>query len=251
MYMPAEPPHLTAFNLINAVDVEETDRKILAYQRENAEQIDMQSSFEDKHAELIRAQDEEERRRKQEQAAEFAQRDAAERAEREKEEQELLQLLEASGEGEDASKVIRKHRAVALKRSSARMASDTTQSSHTGAGSGKPSLLSRYAGFNRNSFAAEQNKKDPFAPEDPMADYDTAFYDYRDLFTLRSVEQPYVDKGTHEVLRDGKKQGGGFDVRKSVWERAIRSAVMGLWTPLVGVSDAGVKTDRDGDAVMS
>ena len=243
---------LAAFNLINAVDVEETDRKIMAYQRENAEQIDMQSSFEDKHAELIRAQDEDERRRKQEQAAEFAQRDAAERAEREKEEHELLQLLEASGEGEDASKVIRKHRAVALKRSSARMASDTTQAPQAGAGAGeKPSLLSRYAGFSRKSFAAEQDKRDPFAPEDPMADHDTAFYDYRDLFTLRSVEQPYVDRGSQEVLGDGKKQGGGFDVRKSVWERAIRSAVMGLWTPPVGALGSGVRTDRDGDAVMS
>lgn len=131
------------------------------------------------------------------------------------------------------------------------MASDTTQNSHAGAGSGKPSLLSRYAGFNRKSFAAEQDKKDPFAPEDPMADYDTAFYDYRDLFTLRSVEQPYADKGTHDVLRDGKKQGGGFNVRKSVWERAIRSAVMGLWTPPVDATGPSVKTDRDGDAVMS
>ena len=76
-------------------------------------------------------------------------------------------------------------------------------------------------------------EKDPYEPEDPMADYDENWYDYRDMFELRDREKPYVDAATEAALQDKKKLAGGMDVRKSVWERSVRSAVMGLWTPPV------------------
>jgi len=66
-------------------------------------------------------QDEEERRLRTERAAEFARQDELDKIEKEKDEQELIKALEA-GEG-SADKIIKKQKAVALKRSSARMAS--------------------------------------------------------------------------------------------------------------------------------
>lgn len=218
----------TAFNLINQVDVEETERRLQAYARENAEQIDMQSSFEDRQAELVRLQDEEDRRQKAERAAEFAKQDALDKEERAQQERNIIQALE-EGEG-SAEKIVKKQRAVALKRSSARQALDPLPPNTSNS---KPSLLSKYAGFNRANFAAGNIEKDPFEPEDPMADYDQNWYDYRDLFTLRDLSRPYVEQATEAALHDRKKLAGGMDVKRSVWERSVRSAVMGLWTPPV------------------
>jgi CDK-activating kinase assembly factor MAT1 len=213
---------LTAFNLINSIDVEETDRRIAAYQRENAEQIDMQSSFEDQQADLVRLRDEEERRQRAERAAAFAQQDAEDRKEREEAELELIRALETSDETATAKEVIKKQRAVALKKSSARHALPPAPNTSDS----KPSLLSKYLGFNRSNFS--EPEKDAFEPEDPMEDYDTLFYDYRDLFELREESYPYRDASTEAALHDLKKRAGGFDVKMSVWERSVRSAVMGL-----------------------
>ena len=212
--------------------MEETERRLQAYARENAEQIDMQSSFEDRQAEMVRLQDEEERKQKLERAAEFAKQDALDKAERAREERDIIQALE-EGEG-SADKIVKKQRAVALKRSSARQAFDPLPPNTSNS---KPSLLSKYAGFNRANFAAAAGgvEKDPFEPEDPMADYDENWYDYRDLFELRETNRPYVDPATEAALQDRKKLAGGMDVKKSVWERSVRSAVMGLWTQPVRV----------------
>ena len=150
------------------------------------------------------------------------------KAERAREEREILQALE-EGEG-SADKIIKKQRAVALKRSSARQAFDPLPPNTSNS---KPSLLSKYAGFNRANFNSANVEKDPYEPEDPMADYDENWYDYRDMFELRDREKPYVDAATEAALQDKKKLAGGMDVRKSVWERSVRSAVMGLWTPPV------------------
>jgi hypothetical protein len=42
-----------------------------------------------------------------------------------------------------------------------------------------------------------------------------------------------VDPVSADMLRDEKALAGGFEAHK-VWERAVRSAVMGLWLPPVG-----------------
>ncbi|KAK9895734.1 CDK-activating kinase assembly factor [Cystobasidium minutum MCA 4210] len=211
------------FNLINSIDVEETDRRILAYQRENAEQIDTQLSYEDQQAELVRLRDEEERRLKAERALEFAKQDAEEKKERQAAENELIRALEETSDDVSAKEVIKKQRAVALKKSSARHA---LQSTAPNTSDSKPSLLSKYMGFNRSTFS--QQEKDQFEPEDPLQDYDTLWYDYRDLFELKSEENTYRDEPSEAAIRDAKKRAGGFDVKISVWERSIRSAVMGL-----------------------
>lgn len=204
------------------MDVEETDRRILAYQRENAEQIDVQASQEEREAELVRLQDEEERRLRRERALEFAKRDEEDRRERMRDETELINALE-QGEG-SVDKILRKQKAVALKRSSARVANNDLPPNTA---SGRPSLLSKYLQYNKAG-GARADPVDEFAPEDPMSDYDTSWYDYRDLFVVR---QSYEDPTGAACLRDPVKQlAGGFDVSKSVWERALRSAVMGLWT---------------------
>ena len=215
---------MAAFNLINQVDVEETDKRILAYQRENAEQIDLQSSNEERQSEMVRLQDEDDRRQRAQRAADFAKQDEVDRAERKQDESELIKLLQESDV--PALLVLQKQKAVALKRSSARMASDSVPPNTANS---KPSLLSKYMQYNRSNFP-EREIKDPFEPEDPMADYDENWYDYRDLFELGIKGKEYMDSGIQDALSDTKKLAGGFDVVKSVLERALRSAVMGLWT---------------------
>lgn len=225
------------------MDVEDTDRRIAAYQRENAEQIDMQSSYEDRQSEMVRLQAEDERRLKAQRAAEFAEQDEKDKAERERDEKELIRMLEESDA--PAAQVIKKQRAVALKKSSARAALDANRPPNTA--NSQPSLLSKYMSYNRAAFG--EVEKDPYEPEDPLADYDEGWYDYRDLFTLRSTDNPYSDRGTEDALLDRRKLAGGFDVRASVWERAIRSAVMGLWSRPKGAKlggdpgDGGMQVD--------
>ena len=214
------------------MDVEETDRRILAYQRENAEQIDLQSSHEERHSELVRLQDEDERRQRVERAAEFAKQDEEDKFSRKLDESELIKLLEESDA--PAQEVLKKQRAVALKRSSARMALDSAPPAPNTENS-KPSLLSKYLQFNRSNYS-ETDVADSFEPEDPMADYDENWYDYRDLFTLRGTSAGYEDQATREAMSDIKKLAGGYDSRRSVWERAVRSAVMGLWTRPMGIA---------------
>lgn len=149
-------------------------------------------------------------------------------------EEELIRALEESDES-SAKEVIKKQRAVALKKSSARHA---LQSNIPNNSDSKPSLLSKYMSYNRSTFSEQE--KDIYQPEDPMEDYDMLWYDYRDLFELRRADQPYRDEVSESALRDVKRIAGGFDVRTSVWERSIRSAVMGLTVrPLSGVHEEG------------
>jgi CDK-activating kinase assembly factor MAT1 len=183
-------------------------------------------------------QDEEERRLRTERAAEFARQDELDKIEKEKDEKELIKALEA-GEG-SADKIIKKQKAVALKRSSARMASSNFPPNTE---TGRPSLLSKYLQFNKSNFS-EADKQDALLPEDPISDYDQKWYDYRDLFKLRATSTGYVDQASEDLLNDTKKLAGGFDIAKSVWERATRSAVMGLWvTPLGADSASGMEID--------
>jgi len=233
------------FNLINQVDVEETDRRIAAYQRENAEQIDQQSSFEDKQAEMFKLRDEEERRERMERTKVFAQQDEQDKLEKKKFENDLIEELEKSESS--AADVIKKQKAVALKRSSAR---GTDFGVPPNTSDSKPSLMSKYLSYNRSTFS--EKEKDPYEPEDPLVDYDASWYDYRDLFTLRGGNVDageteggyYRDQTTTDALHDAKKLAGGFNVVQSVWERAVRSAVMGLWTaPLGGESGSAMQVD--------
>jgi hypothetical protein len=97
------------------------------------------------------------------------------------------------------------------------------------------------------------NNLKPAVPEeetiDIFADID-AWDDYSSLFTLPKSPADVVDPVCEGVARDEKALAGGFEVHK-VWERAVRSAVMGLWIPppppeegfqsaISGVSDVDV-----------
>lgn len=242
-----------AFNLINEVDVEETDRQIKAYQQENAEQIDVSASYAEREAELVRLRDEDEKKARQARAAEFLAQDAEDKREKAKDERELIQALEDSAntdaadgpldEAEQAKKakdIVKQHRAVALKRSSARVAASAVAPRSDLPDNSPSSLLSKYLRLNKSAVI----EKDPFEPENPLVDYDTFYYDYRDLF---SIENSYVDESTNGALQsDPRKLAGGFDAKSSVWERCLRSAVMGLW--ITPVPD---ESRNNGDVTMA
>ena len=242
----------TAFNLINEVDAEETERQILAYQRENAEQIDVSATYAEREAEHVRSRDEEERKQRQARAAEFAAIDEEDKRERKRDEKELINKLEAEEGGSSsasAQRIIKQHRADAAKRSAARLAAHENKPPNTS--DSAPTLLSKYLGFSRHSKMQQEVQVDMFAPEDPLSDYDTLWYDYRDMFTLQST---YMDEPADQAMqgKDGQRRSaGGFIPQVSVWERCIRSAVMGLWMPPLGVKVANAESGESGDAVMS
>lgn len=189
----------------------------------------------------MRLRGEEERKERLERAKQFAMQDELDRLEKKKFENELIEELEKSDKS--AAEVVRKQKAVALKRSSAR-GSDFGVAPNTS--DAKPSLMSKYLSYSRSMLA--EKEKDPYEPEDPMADHDACWYDYRDLYELRAGEADageagggyYRDQHTVDALHDTKRLAGGFNVVTSVWERAVRSAVMGLWIPpLVGPGNDG------------
>lgn len=193
---------------------------------------------------------------KTERALEFAKQDEEDKVLKQQAEKDLIKALEESENSESANNIIKKQRAVALKKSSARHAlvyNDNPLDSN------KPSLLSKMMGYNRSTFGShQQNDENSYAPEDPLSDYDSLYYDYRDLFELREEEKSndgttyYRDSQSENALHDLKKMAGGLDVRSAIWERSIRSAVMGLWTMPLGVvgGHQSGQVEVTGDAVM-
>ncbi|KAF8522109.1 CDK-activating kinase assembly factor [Hysterangium stoloniferum] len=210
------------FNLINEIDVPETEARIVAYRAENAALIQLNIQREKLEAQEI--QDEEERERKDREARmrELRQEEEEERLEKEKERKAILEGL-SSKEG-SASRIIAKTRAEAHKRSAARAALSSAPSHrHTRS---RPVPVSAV----------------PDVPHVPLTD---DWYTYDDKFTLRT---DYNDPPSVAVRADheGLMRAGGYRVEEA-WERAIRMSIAGLEiTPLqtirVAVTDVLMTT---------
>jgi CDK-activating kinase assembly factor MAT1 len=145
-------------------------------------------------------------------AQELLREEEEEREEREKGRREIIDRLETSDK--NAAKVIAQSRAKAIKRSSAKSVAAVTQShAHL--------LRSR----------AAQSTDVPDVPHVPLQDN---WYAYEDLYV---VKESYHDPASMAVRedREGIMRAGGYRVEEA-WERALRSAVAGLYLPpLVGL----------------
>ncbi|KAF7974557.1 hypothetical protein HWV62_11914 [Athelia sp. TMB] len=206
-----------AFNLINEIDIPETEKRIQAYRAENAALIELNIHREEQYAQALKEQEESERRDREQRAAEARREEEEEREERERGHRDIIDNLETSDK--DAAKVIARSRAAALKRTSARTTSATTIQS------------SSYAQLLRQR--AAQSAVIPDVPHVPLQD---DWYAYEDMYTLKAV---YQDSSSDAVRRDreGIMRAGGYQVQDA-WERAIRSAVAGLEVPpLIGLDD--------------
>ena len=225
-----EAERAAAFNLINDIDVPQTEARIAKYKQENAALIELNIQREEQYAQYLKEQEEAERQEREQRALELRRLEEEEREEREKGRQELIDKLETSTK--DAAKLVARSRAEAQKRASARATTTAFQTT---------SKLLR----NR----ANQGTIVPDVPHIPLQD---DWYAYEDKFTLRDR---YDDPVSDAVRRDreGIMRAGGYRVEEA-WERAIRYAVASLdLLPLQGLqSDATAQpTVADTDVTMA
>lgn len=219
----------TAFNLINEIDIPQTEARIAAYRAENAALIELNIHREEQYAQALKEQEEAERREREQRALEARQEEEEEREERERGHREIIDRLETSDK--DAAKVIARSRAEAQRRSSAKSTSASTVSSS-------------YAQLLRSR--AVQSAVVPDVPHIPLQD---DWYAYEDEFVLRTT---YDDRVSEAVRKDreGIMRAGGYRVEEA-WERALRSAVAGLSVlPLSGL-DVPAELSTGGDVVMA
>ncbi|KAF7796875.1 hypothetical protein EIP86_008060 [Pleurotus ostreatoroseus] len=192
------------FNLINDIDVPETEARIARYKKENAALIELNVQREEQYAQYLKEQEDAERLEREQRAEELRRLDEAEREAREKGRQELIDKLETSDK--DAAKLVARARAEAHKRASARLSSASL------------------GGL--SATAVRPRAAVPDVPHVPIQD---SWYAYEDWFNLLET---YEDPTSEAVRRDreGIMRAGGYRVEEA-WERALRCAVAGLEIP--------------------
>ena len=197
-----------AFNLINDIDVAETQARIAAHHKENAAFIELNQQREEAYAQALKEQEEAERRERQLRAEELRRAEEEERDAREGERRALIDNLENSDA--DAARLVAQARAEALKRAAARTAA------------AQQAVFAQQQEAMRLR-AAQSAVVVPDQPHVPLLDN---YYAYEDLYGLRSS---YFDPASDAVRRDreGAMRAGGYRIEEA-WERALRYAVAGL-----------------------
>ncbi|CAH7666173.1 RNA polymerase II transcription factor B subunit 3 [Phakopsora pachyrhizi] len=210
------------FNLINGVDVAETEAKIKQFQIENQELIAQNAVHEARQAELNKRREEILRKERETRKAELIRLEEEAR----REELELKNATIQSLENSDVSaeKLVARQRLVAQKRAAARelateLASKSKVMMPSLSGLIDPSASKSFEGI-RPDIDAE------------LAQWD----DYSQMFDLRQFEThrpaPYLDEESLRFVlsNDGLALVGGYDIG-SYWERQLRTAMMGLFVP--------------------
>jgi CDK-activating kinase assembly factor MAT1 len=218
-----------AFNLINEIDLPQTEARINAYRAENAALIELNIQREEAYAQALKDQEDAERRDREQRAMELRREEEEEKEEREKGRREIIDKLETSDK--NAAKVIAKSRANALKRSTARSSTNLSQSN--------ASLLRSRAG---------RSATIPDVPHVPLQDY---WYAYEDKFALRNGYEDFMSEAVRKD-REGIMRGGGYRIEEA-WERALRSAVTALdLPPLSGLDSVLLLAPAsNGDVIMA
>ncbi|KAK2467060.1 hypothetical protein APHAL10511_001318 [Amanita phalloides] len=203
------------FNLINDIDVQQTEARITAFRAENASLIESNLHREEAYAQALKEQEEAERRERELRALELRREDEEKREEREKGRREIIDKLETSDK--DAAKLVAKTRANALKRSAVRSASTSHQQSSA------KLLRSR----------AAQSTVIPDVPHIPFQDnYDA----YDDKYQLKDTGYEDVFSDAVRKDREGIMRGGGYMIEEA-WGRALTCAVAALDVPpLIGLN---------------
>lgn len=227
------------FNLINGVDVAETEAKIKKYQIENEDLIAQNAVHEARQAELNKRQEEAIKREREERKAELMRlEEEAQREERELKQETIRNLADSDVSVE---KLVARQRALAQKKSAARaLASDlATKSTLT-----MPSLTGL---LDPSSSQVDQDQKPDIEGE--LRRWD----DYSNRFELQTFQDGYrpgyVDEESIGIVLSDDRLAfvGGFEL-ETVWERQIRSAVMGLF---VSRPEEGSSNQLLSDEIMS
>ena len=224
---------ISAFNLINDIDIPQTEARIAKYRAENAALIELNIQREEAYAQTLREQEEADRRERELRASQLRREEEEEREEREKERREIIDKLETSDKS--AAKLIAKSRANALRRASARATSSTS------------TVVQSNAKLLRTRAATD-------IPDIPHVPFNDNYYSYDDKYELRPGGFDDFFSEAVRKDREGIMRAGGYRIEEA-WERALRCAVAGLDLPplvgLEGVLQSLPATDASGDVIMA
>uniref|UniRef100_A0A0W0GCI6 RNA polymerase II transcription factor B subunit 3 n=1 Tax=Moniliophthora roreri TaxID=221103 RepID=A0A0W0GCI6_MONRR len=232
------------FNLINNIDVPETEARIATYKAANAALTALNIQREEAYALALKEQEELDRKEREARAAQLAHEEQLEREEKEREQREIIDKLETSQK--DAREVVAKSRANAAKR----LASATG----TGAGTGLASMGFGFGAEYAKLLKTRTTKKGAaLVPDEPHVPLKDDWYAYEDLYVLKEGYDDVISEAVRKD-REGIMRAGGYMVHEA-WRRALMSAVAGLdVAPLEGLDDPVVQLEvqaDDKDVVMA
>ncbi|KAI8354559.1 CDK-activating kinase assembly factor MAT1-domain-containing protein [Choanephora cucurbitarum] len=198
------------FNLMNEVDVAETEAKIAAYEQENKDSIAANQARSVNEQRVRSYQDELDKQEREQKHKEYLQQLEDERRQKELEKSDII--AELANSNKSAQSVIQSRQATALKRSSALKQSNTTTKSSM------PSWISSVM----DSDHAAKEAESLFDP------YELA-YEYTSGYIVReSYQDPTVD-----YLNNNKQARAGGYTARFAHQRALMSAFTGvLCSPL-------------------
>ncbi|KAG4302903.1 hypothetical protein PCANB_000814 [Pneumocystis canis] len=194
------------FNLLNNIDVEETEAKLLAYETINKKSIIINAQKAEIEARIITQNDEKLKKEKKNSQEIAIKEKEAEQIEKEKHKQELIRELASSDK--QASKIIEHSNALSLKRSTIRRQRAIQEAKIT-----IPSLTN----FQDPYLNQNKQEEDVFSP---MAGQDKEN-------TLYVIKETYNDPFLKPLLENKTIRGGGFNIN-DVYRRILFEAFAGL-----------------------
>ncbi|BGP12018.1 TFIIH/NER complex subunit [Rhodotorula toruloides] len=235
------------FSLIHAIgsDLAATEAKIRAYELQNRQSIEDNEERREREKAELEAREKGEREWRELERRRYIEEEERLAKEKEWDRRKVLQLLE-SGTADAASIV-----AASRKRSSAR---DTFPSNADEAGIPRLKFL---ANLTNKSHSPSSEPEEPLDALDPL-DNETLYDSYDALYTIfprlsvaRESGGKSYDPGVGALVKEaGTADEGGFRVEE-VWEKAVRSAVAGLWDAPLGWEDPGMGAEGNGVAASA
>lgn len=206
------------FNLMNEVDVAETEAKIAAYEMENKDSIAANQAKNVNEQRFRSYQDEIEKQEREQKREEYLQQLEEERRLKEIEKSDIITELATTNKSAQA--VIQTRQATALKRSSAlrQQQSDSSGSSSSNRMS-MPSWITTTMDTEADLRESEARNFDALSLQ----------YEYTSGYTVRDN---YIDPAT-EYLHNNKQTRAGGYAPKHAHQRALMSAFTGLMCPPV------------------
>ncbi|KAI8085617.1 CDK-activating kinase assembly factor MAT1-domain-containing protein [Thamnidium elegans] len=199
------------FNLMNEVDVAETEAKIAAYEMENKDSIAANQAKNANEQRFRSFQDELEKKEREQKREEYLQQLEEERKIKEIEKSDIISELATTNKSAQA--VIQTRQATALKRSSAlRQQSDTGTNNNNRLS--MPSWITTAMDTDAEMRESEARNFDPLSLQ----------YRYTTGYTVR---ENYIDPSTEYLHNNKQTRAGGF-APKFAHQRALMSAFTGL-----------------------
>ncbi|KAI8340918.1 CDK-activating kinase assembly factor MAT1-domain-containing protein [Chlamydoabsidia padenii] len=201
------------FNLMNDVDVAETEAKIDAYEAENKDSIAANQARIANEARFHTYQEELQKQEKEHRREEYMQQLEQERRQKEQEKTDLIKELASTNKS--AQSILATRQSAALKRSSAlRQQTDSPQTTSSPGRLGIPSWITSSMDTDSDTLDLAAQHFDPYDLQ----------YTYPSGFTVRS---DYVDPSTDYLTNNKMARAGGYSARYA-HQRALNDAFTGL-----------------------